>query len=77
MCIRDRHHDDLWQVWEERFESYRDRSWAKTGPCADCKSWKYCLGNGMHLRDDEGKLLVCHLKRLEAGAEALHASGAR
>ena len=71
------HHDDLWQVWEERFESYRDRSWAKTGPCADCKSWKYCLGNGMHLRDDEGKLLVCHLQRLEAGAEALHASGGR
>ena len=71
------HRDDLWQVWEERFESYRDRSWAKTGPCADCKSWKYCLGNGMHLRDDEGKLLVCHLQRLEAGAEALHASRRR
>ena len=69
--------DDLWRVWQKGFVSYRDRSWAKTGQCTSCKSWKYCLGNGMHLRDDEGKLLVCHLKRLEAGAEALHLSKAR
>lgn len=62
------HSDNLWEVWENRFQSYRDRSWAKTGICADCTSWKYCLGNGMHLRDDEGKLLTCHLHRLEAGA---------
>lgn len=71
------HQDDLWQVWQERFVSYRDRSWARTGQCAECKSWKYCLGNGMHLRDDDGELLVCHLKRLEAGAEALQASQRR
>ncbi|MBR8730161.1 TIGR04133 family radical SAM/SPASM protein [Porphyromonas levii] len=62
------HHDDLWEVWENRFEKYRNRSWAKIGACAQCKDWKYCLGNGMHLHDDEGKLLVCHLERLKAGA---------
>lgn len=68
------HHDDLWTVWQNGFTAFRDRSWAKSGPCASCKSWKFCLGNGMHLRDDDGKLLVCHLSRLEAGSEALHAS---
>ena len=26
--------------------------------------FRYCEGNGMHLRDDQGKLLVCHYKRL-------------
>lgn len=61
-------HDDLWEVWQNRFEQYRERSWAKRGPCATCKSWKNCLGNGMHLRDDNGDLLVCHLDRLKAGA---------
>ena len=29
-----------------------------------CKYFRYCQGNGMHLRDNEGKLLVCHLNRL-------------
>jgi hypothetical protein len=24
--------------------------------------YRYCEGNGMHLRDDQGKLLVCHYK---------------
>ena len=60
--------DDLWEVWQNRFEKYRDRSWAKKGICARCKAWKECLGNGMHLRDDEGNLLVCHLARLKSGA---------
>lgn len=62
------HEDNLWEVWQNRFKTYRDRSWAKTGKCEHCKSWKYCLGNGMHLRDDDGRLLVCHLERLKSGA---------
>jgi len=57
--------DDFMEVWNTRFQPYRDHSWMKTGDCASCKWWKYCEGNGMHLRDDSGKLIVCHLKRLE------------
>jgi len=56
--------DDFMDVWEKRFELYRDRSWMRKGDCADCKYWKYCKGNGMHLRDDNGNLILCHLKRL-------------
>ncbi len=55
--------DDFWNVWENRFEKYRDRSWMKTGPCADCSFWRHCEGNGMHLRDSSGNLLHCHLKK--------------
>ena len=51
-------------VWEHRFQPYRDREWMRTGECADCKYFKYCLGGGMHLRDDRGGLLFCHLKRI-------------
>lgn len=56
--------DNLWEVWENRFQVFRDRSWAKKDQCAHCKSWRYCEGNGMHLYDDEGKLLSCSLKRI-------------
>lgn len=55
--------DDFWDVWQNRFEKYRDRSWMKTGPCADCSFWRHCEGNGMHLRDSEGHLMHCHLKK--------------
>ena len=56
--------DDFWKVWNEGFGMYRNRSWAKQGICADCKMFKYCRGNGMHLHDEQGKLLVCHYNRI-------------
>lgn len=56
--------DNLWDVWQNRFEKYRDRSWAKKGQCSDCDLWKYCEGNGMHLYDDNEELLFCHYHRL-------------
>ena len=56
--------DSLMDVWNTRFQPYRDREWMRTGECADCKYFKYCRGGGMHLRDDRGGLLFCHLKRI-------------
>ena len=56
--------DDFIDVWENCYQPYRDRSWMKTGECADCKYFRYCQGNGMHLRDENGNLILCHLKRL-------------
>lgn len=56
--------DSFVDVWEHRYEKYRDRSWMRKDQCGDCKYFRYCLGNGMHLRDDEGKLILCHLDRL-------------
>ena len=57
--------DDFMEVWNTRFQPYRDRSWMKKDACGDCRFWKYCLGNGMHLRDGDGNLVRCHLQRLE------------
>lgn len=56
--------DDFMDVWNNRFQSFRNREWMKTGDCGECKLFRYCEGNGMHLRDDEGNLLVCHHKRI-------------
>ena len=60
--------DNFAEVWINRFEQYRDRSWTKTGLCAECELYKYCEGSGMHLRDEKtGELLFCHLHRIEQG----------
>ncbi len=56
--------DDFWNVWEHRFTPFRNREWARRDACADCAMFRYCLGGGMHLRDDDGKLLVCHYRRI-------------
>lgn len=56
--------DDFMDVWENRFQPFRNREWMKKGICADCGFFRYCEGNGMHLRDDKGELLFCHFKRL-------------
>ena len=56
--------DDFWDVWQNRFQVMRDRSWAKKGLCKDCKVWRYCEGSGLHLYDDNGELLTCHYHRL-------------
>lgn len=56
--------DDFVDVWEHRFDNMRDREWMHTGECAECRYWKYCHGNGLHLRDDEGRLIQCNLRKL-------------
>ena len=62
--------DDIWDVWRNRYRAMRDRSWAKTGKCAECRWWRYCEGSSLHLRDEKsGELAFCHVERLEnAGA---------
>ncbi len=56
--------DDFVDVWENRFGLFRDHTPFKTGPCATCKWWKQCRGNGMHLRGQNGELLLCYLAKL-------------
>lgn len=56
--------DDFWDIWNNRFEMFRDREWAHKGICASCEMFRYCKGNGMHLHDEEGRLLVCHYNRI-------------
>lgn len=59
--------DSFMEVWNNRFKRYRDHSWMKTGLCETCEAWRWCEGNGMHLRDDEGKLLLCNYNKLFKG----------
>ena len=53
--------DNFFEVWEKRFQPFRDHSWARTGRCATCKEWRNCLGNGMHNWHGGGpEVLQCH-----------------
>jgi radical SAM enzyme (rSAM/lipoprotein system) len=56
--------DRFIDVWEQGFLPFRNRSWAKKGQCADCKMFRYCEGNGMHLYDSNLELQICHYKRI-------------
>lgn len=68
LSIRSQYHqgniyaDRFTEVWNSRFEQYRNRDWMQAGPCATCDMWTYCQGNGMHLRDHDGTLLLCHYR---------------
>ena len=57
--------DDFMEVWNNRFKPYRDRSWMKKDICGSCRYWKYCKGNGMHLRDSEGNIIQCLLHKMQ------------
>ena len=58
--------DDFLDVWENRFQPFRDRSWMKTGICADCKVYKNCLGGAMHLHNkDSNDIVICHYNKLQ------------
>ena len=57
--------DDFWQVWENGFADYRNRQWMKEKePCRDCKLFRYCEGGGMHLRREDGSLMLCHQNKI-------------
>jgi len=57
---RDRFRD----VWNARYEVFRDRSWARTGDCVDCDVWDRCLGGALHLRDHPGAPFLRCLYRM-------------
>lgn len=58
--------DNFWDVWQNRFEKYRNRDWAKTGICSKCNAFRYCLGGGMHLRDVNGDVVNCLYNKLNS-----------
>lgn len=73
-CPNNSHHvvqgniytDSFIDVWNNRFQIMRSRKWAKEGTCSNCKEFKWCKGNGLHLRDFENHdVLRCHYKMLE------------
>lgn len=60
--------DRFSKVWAERYQIFRDRSWTKKGPCADCDSFDRCQGGSLHLYPEpNADILRCFYKMLEPG----------
>ena len=53
--------DNFFTVWQTKYQLFRNRSWTRTGKCADCKDYRDCRGNGLHYwHGDRTNPLVCH-----------------
>lgn len=59
------YHDNFWEIWNSGFKQYRNRKWARTDACSECGMWRYCEGNGMHLRDENDKLVMCNFRNMQ------------
>ena len=46
-------------VWDNRFQLFRDKSWLKQGKCKCCDQWSYCKGGPLHYRDENGMMTKC------------------
>ena len=44
--------DRFSDVWRDRYQVFRDRSWMKKGTCQDCEQYARCEGGAMHLYED-------------------------
>lgn len=57
--------DNFWDVWQNRFQDFRQREWTRTGQCAECSQYKECHGNGMHYwHGDKTNVLQCHYQQI-------------
>jgi radical SAM protein with 4Fe4S-binding SPASM domain len=43
--------DNFLDIWNNQYKLMRKRDWMKTGICENCKVFKWCNGNGLHLRN--------------------------
>jgi len=50
---------DFWTVWNNEFDTFRNKEWTKKGICSNCDAYEKCLGGSMHLRDEGGNLNIC------------------
>lgn len=59
--------DNFYEVWQNKFQPFRNREWARRGMCKDCKAFKNCLGNGMHnWHDDCQEVINCHYRKIDS-----------
>jgi len=60
------YNDNFYNIWQTKFESFRDRRWTKKGKCLNCIDYKDCQGNGMHYwHGEKTNVLVCHKEHLD------------
>jgi len=44
--------DRFYEVWNQRYQVFRDRSWMRKGECGSCEHYSRCEGGSIHLYAD-------------------------
>lgn len=61
--------DKFKDVWDNRYQALRDRSWTQKGACANCEAYHPCLGGALHLYPTlEHEIGRCLYKMMEETA---------
>jgi len=64
------HRDSFMNIWQHRYQVFRDRRWMKRGQCSGCKQWRLCQGEAFHLWDPgKNETRLCHFKHFGLGTE--------
>ena len=57
--------DNFYDIWQNRFQPFRNREWTKVGQCESCGDYKDCQGNGFHnWHGTKKNVLVCHKEKI-------------
>jgi len=57
--------DNFNEIWQTRFQPFRNRSWTQAGQCKKCTYYSDCQGNGMHnWHGKKENVLVCHNEKI-------------
>lgn len=59
--------DNFVDVWENKFQWFRNLDKLKCEKCENCKNWKYCLGGSLHDWDFENKTPKLCLSKIIEG----------
>jgi len=59
------------EIWQSKFQPFRDRGWTRTGKCEKCTDYSECRGNGLHnwLVPERG-IVVCHNEKIKNAMES-------
>jgi radical SAM enzyme (rSAM/lipoprotein system) len=65
--------DNFYEIWETKYQSFRDRSWTKIGQCEKCLDYSFCQGKGLHYwHKNKENVLICHNEKIEKAAKYEH-----
>lgn len=57
--------DNFHEIWETKYQAFRDRSWTRTGQCENCLDYADCQGNGLHYwHENKENVLICHNEKI-------------
>ena len=57
--------DNFYDIWQNKFQPFRNREWTRIGQCESCREYIDCQGNGFHNWHGEKKnVLVCHNEKI-------------